>query len=117
MLHIELLENGNLSLTVPSTEDRDELQHDINEQRGYWNIMSELFEDYACNGSYTHFDSSQANPFVGMTEAPCIAESMDISDDGDKIIGGKYWYFANYVFEVEAELLAKGETVIYTLVS
>jgi len=112
--NVEILENGNLALSLPDADEREELQDMIDDHRGYWNIMSYLFEDYSTNGSFTHFDAGQANPYVGLTSAPCIAEAMDILDDGTNVIEGRFWFFANYNTELETELLAAGETVEYT---
>lgn len=114
MLNITVLENGNLSLSIPDAEDREELRDRL-ETESYWYVMAELFEDYSCNGSYTHFDSSAGNPFVGLTSAPCIAEVMDTDDDGKHTIEGNFWYFNDYAFVMETEELAAGREVIYTL--
>ena len=111
---VEILENGNLALSLPDADDREEVQDMINDHRSYWYIMHELFEQYSTNGSYTHFDASEANPYVGMTDAPCIAEAMDVLDDGSQEIVGKFWFFAPYATQMESELLAAGETVVYT---
>lgn len=111
---VEILENGNLALSLPDADDREEVQDMIDDHRGYWYIMSELFEQYSTNGEFTHFDASEANPFVGLTSAPCIAESMDVLDDGTMEIVGRFWFFSKYVTEMETELLAAGETVEYT---
>jgi len=111
---VEILENGNLALSLPDADDREEVQDMISDHRGYWYIMNELFEQYSTNGSFTHFDASEANPFVGLTSAPCIAEAMDVLDDGSQKIEGRFWFFSKYVTEMETELLAAGETVEYT---
>jgi len=111
------LPNGNLELFLADQEEREELQDLIFEgKRGYWSLMADLFEPHSCNGEYTSFDPANGNPFVGLTDAPCIAESMDILDDGTQKIDGNFWYFDGYVTDLETELLANGDKVIYTLV-
>lgn len=115
-LEIKKLENGDLELSIPEKEHREELQEFIDDSKSsYWHIMADLFEDYACNGEFVHFDASQGNPYVGLTDCPCIAESMDVTDDGQNVIEGEFWFFADYVTQMETELLAAGEKVIYTL--
>lgn len=116
-LEITVLENGDLSLSIPSPSDREELQTDIDNGQDYSSMMSELFEQYSCNGSYTPFDGGSANPYVGLTNAPCIAEDMDIDDDGNQSIVGNFWYFADYQICLETDILANGEVVIYKLAS
>ena len=114
-IDFEVLDNGDLQLTP--TQDGIEFINDemIDTDRDYWSIMADLFEETACNGSYTHFGAGEANPYVGITDAPCIAEDMDVLDDGKREIVGKLWYFDNYCLEMETETLALGESVIYTL--
>jgi hypothetical protein len=81
MLNCTILPNGDLKLTADN-ETRAEIADYQRRGRNYWLIMAELLESYSCNGSYTHFDAGAANPFVGLTSAPCIAETMHYNDDG-----------------------------------
>ena len=37
--------------------------------------LCELTEPYWTNGSFQPFDAGAGNPFVGLTSAPCIADS------------------------------------------
>jgi len=118
MPHItaKVLDNGNLELSLETDDERDSLRDMVEYcEYGYWHIMAELFEGYSTNGSFTHFAGGDGNPFVGLTDAPCIAESMSHDDDGKQSIDGRFWFFNNYVLESEVENLLNGEKVIYTL--
>ena len=108
-MNIQILENGNLQLSLEPT-DGDVIDF------GYWETMAALFETYSSNGSYQHFDSSIGNPFVGLTSAPCIAESLDCDDLGNVTINGRCWYFANYMIENDLEILINSGKVVYTLI-
>lgn len=109
-----ILANGDLKITI-SDEDRDELHDAIESEQGFWSIMAELFEHYACNGSYEPFDAADGNPFVGLTGAPCIAERMDVDDDGERTIDGEFWYFGDYMIADPLEELEETGEVIFTL--
>lgn len=112
MMNCEILPSGDLALSIPDAGDRAEFREEL-ERFGYWSAMANAFESYACNGSFTHFDAGQGNPFVGLTSAPCVAESMTTEDDGTNVIEGRCWYFANYALDNDAEQLADGQTVTY----
>lgn len=91
-MNITMLENGNLQLSITSVEENQEILDNL-ESRGFWSVISDLFEEYYTNGSYTPFDAGEGNPFVGLTDAPCIAEQMTVTeDDGNHIIGRLWWY-------------------------
>ncbi len=107
------LDNGNLQLTI-NESDKQELLDNLQE-RGFWTTFCDAMESYSCNGSFTPFDAGQGNPFVGLTDAPCIAESMDYLDNGDAEIVGEFWYFDNYMLECPLEKLANDGQVIFNL--
>lgn len=111
-IEIQRTQNGNLRLTM-AEEFRADLAEAIEEgQRGFWGIMAELFEPYFTNGSYEPFDAGDGNPFVGLTSAPCIAECMDVADDGARNIIGDFWYFERYaIADPLEELATEGETI------
>jgi len=116
MLNINRLPNGDLKLTADN-ETRAEIADLVKRGRGYWSVMADLLEPYSCNGSYTSFDAGEGNPFVGLSSAPCIAESLNHEDGGEQTIDGDFWYFADYAIRDDlAELKNKGR-VIYTLAS
>lgn len=83
MIKCAVLKNGALKVTA-GNQTRKLIKELQNQATGrvwnYWEIMQALFEGYACDSSFTHFDAGQANPFVGLTDAPCIAESMLVND-------------------------------------
>lgn len=114
-LNIKPLPNGDLLLTC-GNETRQELRQAWRDSdRDYYSILAELFEPYSCNGSYTHFDAGQANPFVGLTSAPCIAESMDYPDNGDCVLVGKFWHHADYMITNDLDLLIDKGRAVYSL--
>ncbi len=109
-IEISRTPNGNLHITM-AEEFRAELLEAIEGDRGFWSILADLFEPYFANGSYEPFDADDGNPFVGLTSAPCIAESMAVDDDGTRTIVGDFWYFARYMIDDPLEELAtEGET-------
>lgn len=113
MVNVVKLTNGDLKVTA-SNADRAEITMHLQE-RNRWIIWADLLEPFACNGSYTAFDAGDGNPFAGLTSAPCIAESIDIDDDGTQSVVGDFWYFENYAFEDELETLKNTGQVIFTL--
>ena len=66
-----------------------------------------MLEQYSCNGSYAFFDAGQGNPFVGLTNAPCIAEAMDTDNDGTNIIRGEFWCYVEYMIKCPVETLSQ----------
>lgn len=114
-MNIAILPNGDLKLTADNLT-RACIADMQNSGRDYWSIMAELFEPYFMNGSYQPFDAGDANPFVGLTSAPCIAESMDVHDDGTREIVGRLWWFPDYQGRDDLEELKTHGHVVYTLV-
>lgn len=113
MIKATILPNGNLKLSA-SNEVRRFIKE--NENNSYWRTMAELFEGYACNGSFDHFDSGQANPFIGLTSAPAVAEVMNTDDEGNHTIDGRCWAFMDYMVRDDLEELKRKGFVIYQLV-
>lgn len=112
MFTATIAENGNLVLTADNDTRADIKQ---SRHRGYWSVMAELFEGYAGNGSFTHFDAGDGDPFVGLTSAPCIAEMMHLHDDGTREIEGRFWHFADYQIICDLDELQRKGRVEYTL--
>jgi hypothetical protein len=105
-------DNGSLVISVTNADTLEEIISEL-EERGSDATLSAMFENYACNGSYTFFNAGHANPCVGLTEAPCIAEAMDTDDEGNNIILGEFWYFDNYMIECPVDTLIKYGKVIF----
>lgn len=112
MINCTKLTNGDLLVTA-GNEARQYIKE--NSAKSYWGTLSQLFESYFTNGSYEPFDAGDGDPFVGLTSAPCIAESMTTEDDGTRRIDGDLWWFPNYcINDPLEELKIKGRT-IFTL--
>lgn len=109
---ITIEENGDLTLKLDNQVDRDDLKA-ILEDDGSDQALYTLLEDEAVNGSYTAFDAGNGNPFVGLTEAPCIAEQMDVHEDGTQVIIGDFWYFERYMLECPVEKLLEEGSVTF----
>lgn len=114
MINATVLPCGDLKVTA-GNETRSEIARWISDGRDRSTIAADLFESYSCNGSFTPFDAGDGNPFVGLTGAPCIAESMTVEDDGARAIDGRFWYFGDYMIRDELEELARRGRVIFTL--
>jgi hypothetical protein len=75
--------------------------------------LRDIFEPYWTNNGFEPFDAGQANPFVGLTEAPCIAEHALIrADDGRQSIqpGDRVWWYPDYGIRNPLDvLLDRGE--------
>lgn len=115
-MNIEILENGNLKLSL-EFDDIEEINYQKSLDSADDCIISVLLEPYSCNGSYAFFDAGDGNPFVGLTDAPCIAEQLDYLDDGAIEIIGNFWYYDNYMIKSFIDELVELGEVIFTLAS
>lgn len=96
--------NGNLKLTADNAA-RVWLKEQVLARKGDLEILWDGLEGYWNNGSYEPFSAGDANPFVGMSDAPCIAEYMDMADDGTKTVYGRFWHHSDYMIRSFAEQL------------
>ena len=110
-MDIQILPNGNLQLKADSSDIEGLI--DYKGERDETMLMADLLEPYSTNGSFAFFDAGDANPFVGLTSAPCIAESLSGPDnDGKMEVEGRLWWFPDYaVRSIVDELIEKGEVV------
>ena len=100
--------SGNLKLSLEPGE-AEEVRERL-EQAGEDLTLLELAEPYFTNGGFHPFSGDSGNPYVGLTSAPCIAESLSFDDDGQATIEGRLWWFPDYaVRSFMDELVAKGE--------
>lgn len=108
-MEIQILANGALSLKA----DQDDIE--TIQAHPEWDdvgALCELTESYWTNGGYQPFDAGLGNPFVGLTSAPCIAESMSYDDNGKAEVDGRLWWFPDYALRSPIrELVEKGEVV------
>jgi hypothetical protein len=107
-----ILPNGNLRVTADNNT-RSEIAAGM--KRDYWATLWEVFERHALNGSFEPFDAGNGDPFVGLTSAPCVAETMTINDDGSKEIIGRLWWFPNYMVQDPLEELKNRGATEFTL--
>jgi hypothetical protein len=110
--HGTIIHAGDLVVTAGNATRHEIAERLAENGRHWWSIMSELFEGYSCNSSFTPFDAGEANPFVGLTSTACVAECMDMLDDGTNEIVGRLWFFENWALEDPLqELATRGRTV------
>lgn len=113
------LASGDLEITLDAVDETERLEliEEINEKLEQMDDISLLFhgtDSYWTNGSYQPFDAGKANPFVGLTNSPCVAESMTYDDEGNADIEGKHWWFPNYQVESFIDTLINKGSVIFT---
>lgn len=113
MLQIIKSENGNLELSIPNQEDRQELKGLYYHSDGSTNDLStydSLFEKFSCNGSYTVI-GSELIP-VGLTSDPYIVvDTLDCNDNGTYTVYGGMYHYPQYQTSSVVERLIQGETV------
>lgn len=108
-MDIRILANGALALKA-DPDDIETLQD--HPEWGDVEALCELTEGYWTNGGYQPFDAGDANPNVGLTSAPCIAESMSCDDAGRNAVEGRLWWFPDYAVRSPVkELVETGEVV------
>lgn len=108
-----VLANGDLEISADAETCSDIANRPADAD--YWSIWADLFEQYSTNGLYTPFDADSANPFVGLTSAPCVAESMDVFDTGERAVVGRLWWFPKYQIIDPLELLRDCGRVVFAL--
>jgi hypothetical protein len=95
----KILDNGDLLVTADNT-CRTFIAEEMRKGSDYWSILADIFEQERCNGGLEPFEPGNgephSGPFVGLTSAPCIAESMDYLDDGRQRITGRCWWYPDY---------------------
>jgi len=114
MFSVEVLPNGKLKV-MAGNEARRWIKEEQENERCSDTILSGGMEHFWTNGSYEPFDAGQANPFVGLTCAPCIAETLDVLDNGDREIVGRLWHFDRYQVTDPMEELKRTGHVVFSL--
>ena len=111
MLTLTITPNGDLSLTADAA-GLEWVREQREAERTDEEILVDGTEDYWANGNFRSFDAGEGNPFVGLTSAPCIAEDMNLHDDGTWEIVGRFWYYNAYaVRSYFDDLLQDGQAV------
>jgi hypothetical protein len=113
MFSIEVLPDGNLKVKA-GNDARRWIKEEQQDDRSSDSILWDGTERYWTNGSFEPFDAGQANPFVGLTCAPCIAEALHCRDHGDREIVGGFWYFERYQLVDLVEVLKRTGHVIFS---
>ena len=81
-------------------------------------ILRDLFEQHWTNNGFEPFDAGQADPFVGLTEAPCITEHALVQgDDGEHRIqpGDRVWWYPDYGIRSPVDVLLDAGVVEFPL--
>lgn len=111
-MNATILPDGSLKLTA-GNEERARIKELAERGMDDVSILCDGTEHYWTNGGFHPFDASAANPFVGLTSAPCIAEDMSCDDDGKWEVIGRLWYFGNYMLRSPIEELKNRGRVIF----
>jgi hypothetical protein len=110
-MKVTIQDDGSLLLEVED-DDADLL---MREDLGDVDLLYPLLEPYWANGGFEPFDAGAGNPFVGLTSAPCIAESMNVDDDGMRVIVGRFWHYGDYMVKDFVALLRRDGKVVFDL--
>jgi hypothetical protein len=110
-----ILPNGSLEVSLADAEAREWLVDGLVKHTSEDMLMFGT-EQYWTNGMFHPFDAGQANPFVGLSSAPCIAEDMDVHDDGTREINGRFWAYLDYQVRDFADDLLEHGRAVFTLV-
>lgn len=109
MITIDVMANGNIVLTP---DDKQSLIDMHNQTGDDLSILCEALEHYSTNGSYTPVSADQLG---GLSQAPCIVESVDITDDGDLTPEGRVWWFPDYMIRNPIKEIIEDGYVIFHL--
>lgn len=115
MITATKLPNGDLKLSASNACRAWLAESMASKHYNFWSTLADGLESYWTNGSYQPFDAGDGNPFVGLTSAPCIAETMNFEDDGTQTIDGDFWYFDRYVIDCPLEQLRNFGRAVFTL--
>lgn len=120
MFDITVLESGNLEITLDAADESERLELieeilELMERKDDLSILLDGTESYWSNGSFYPFDAGDGNPFVGLTSALMIAESLNFDDNGDAEIIGDCWHFGNYMVESFLDGLLCDGRVVFTI--
>lgn len=112
MFTVEVMKSGALRLSADA-EGIEWIQEQVDLERDSDTILMDGMERYWANGGFVPFDAGLANPFVGLTSAPCIAESMDIDERGIRAVRGGLWFYNRYMLDDPMEVLKRVGSVVF----
>lgn len=113
-LTAQVNDQGHLVITADD-EAKEWIREERERDQSDDDILWSGFEGYWNNGSYWPFDAGRGNPMVGLTSAPCIAEGMDVLDDGTHVIEGRLWWYPNYMVRSPVDELVETGRTIFSL--
>lgn len=111
-IEIEMMGGGDLKFTANA--EGVQWLRDNRGDKSDLDVLFDLLETSSCNGGFKAFDAGQGNPNVGLTCAPCIAESMRIKEDGSQVIEGRFWYFEQYMIADMVDRLIRDGELVFT---
>lgn len=109
-LNVDIIAEG---LKISCEDEFMEEMIEMLKEKGEAYVFAEGLESYSCNGSYTYFNAGEGNPFVGLSDAPCIAESVDYDDNGHATVQGEFWYYPDYMLKCPVEEMIENGYVIF----
>lgn len=95
MLKAYIVPTGNLYIELTCEETRRRLQ-DTLDIAGFWEALSNAFKTHVSKGHYTPVNPAEGKPYIGITNNPCIAESVYQEVDGSVVISGRLWHYQNH---------------------
>lgn len=103
-----ILPNGNLEITLDSTDDREE----IAEWRGveWW----EMFGAFGLGLQGNGWTSVEPEWIGALTDAPIVTDDFTLDDAGKYEVNGRVWWFPNYMMEDPVETLLEKGAVVFT---
>ena len=110
-MKVIIQDEGTLLLETEADDQSLLMRDDLNDV----DLLYPLLEPYWANGGFEPFDAGAGDPFVGLTSAPCIAESMNVEDDGTHVIVGRFWYYGDYMVKDFVALLRRDGKIVFDL--
>lgn len=112
-LDLQLLENGNLKISLTDDGIEEAKENGIDEVKFY-----NFFEDIEGNSDYKYFDILSESG-LGMSEAPCIVDGFYYDDDGGPSIyeDSVIYVYYDYVYKDFTKELLENKYVIFQTIN